>query len=78
LCFEALKYLPQHPILERPREWGAEEIFGPKREEVTEDGRKLNNEGSHDVYLKYYSGDQIKENEIGGACGKYRGEEKCI
>ena len=26
---------------------------------------------------KYYSGDQI-ENEMGGACGKYGGEERCM
>ena len=27
------------------------------------------------LLTKYYSGDQIKENEIGGACGTYRGEK---
>jgi hypothetical protein len=27
---------------------------------------------------KYYSGDQIKENEIGWACGTYGGEVKYI
>jgi hypothetical protein len=27
---------------------------------------------------KYYSGNQIKEDEMGGACGTYGGDEKCI
>jgi hypothetical protein len=27
------------------------------------------------VLLTKYSGDQIKENEIGGSCGTYRGEK---
>jgi hypothetical protein len=28
--------------------------------------------------IKYYSGDQIKKNEMGGACSTYGGDEKCI
>jgi hypothetical protein len=27
---------------------------------------------------KYYLGDRIKKNEMGGACGTYGGEERCI
>jgi hypothetical protein len=27
---------------------------------------------------KYYSGDQIKKNETGGACVRYGGRERCI
>ena len=27
---------------------------------------------------KYYLGDQIKEDEMGGACGMYGEEEKCV
>jgi len=27
---------------------------------------------------KYYSGDQIKRNEMAGACGMYRGVERCV
>jgi hypothetical protein len=27
---------------------------------------------------KYYSGDPVKENEMGGACGTYGREERCI
>jgi hypothetical protein len=30
------------------------------------------------VLAKYHSGDQIKKNEIGGACGTYGGHERCI
>jgi len=27
---------------------------------------------------KYYAGDKIKKNEIGGTCDRYGGEENCI
>jgi hypothetical protein len=27
---------------------------------------------------KYYSGDQVKEHEMGWACGTHAGEEKCL
>ena len=27
---------------------------------------------------KYYSGDQIKRNEMGRACGMYRGVARCV
>jgi hypothetical protein len=27
---------------------------------------------------KYYLGDQIKKNEVGGACSTYGGEARCI
>jgi hypothetical protein len=27
---------------------------------------------------QYYSGDQMKKNEMGGACRAYGGEERCI
>jgi hypothetical protein len=30
------------------------------------------------ILKKYYSGDQIKENEIGEACGKRGDEEECV
>jgi len=26
---------------------------------------------------KYYSDEQIQENEMGGSCGMYEGEDKC-
>jgi hypothetical protein len=31
---------------------------------------------SWSVLTKYYSGDQIKKNKMGGACDTYGGEEK--
>ena len=56
-------------------------IFRPKRNEVTGEWRRLHNEELYDLYLlltKYYSGDQIEMNEMGGACGVCGGEERCI
>jgi len=29
------------------------------------------------LLTKYYSGDQIKKNEIGGTCSMYGGQERC-
>jgi hypothetical protein len=54
-------------------------IFGPKRDEVTGEWKKLHNE-LHDLYssTKYNSGDQIKKNKMGRACGTYEREEWCI
>jgi hypothetical protein len=47
-------------------------IFGPKRDEVTGEWRKLHNEELNDVLLtQNYSGDQIGENEMGRACSAY-------
>jgi hypothetical protein len=54
-------------------------IFGPKREEVTEDWRKLYNEELNDVLLTQNSlGDKIEKNEIVGACSAYVGAERRI
>jgi hypothetical protein len=48
-------------------------IFGPKKDEVTEEWRKLHNEELH----KFYSSpDQVKANVVGKACGTH-GREKC-
>jgi hypothetical protein len=45
-------------------------IFGSKRDEVTREWRKLHNEEPNDLYplppTKYYSGDKIDKNEMGG------------
>jgi hypothetical protein len=47
-------------------------IFGPKRDEVTCEQRKLHNEELNDLYLsKYYLGDQIEKNETGRARSTY-------
>jgi hypothetical protein len=47
-------------------------IFGPKRDEVTGEWRKLHNEELNDLYSStmHYLGDQITKNEMGGACGR--------
>jgi hypothetical protein len=42
-------------------------IFGPKRDEVTGEWRKLHKEGSV-LLTQYFSGDKIEKNEMGGAC----------
>jgi hypothetical protein len=55
-------------------------IFGPKRDEATGECRRLNNEELSDLIriTKYYSGNQIEKNEMGGACSTYEGKEKCV
>jgi hypothetical protein len=52
--------------------------FGPKRDEVTGEWRKLRMRSSVIVFLtKYYAGNQIENNEMGGACSTY-GDEMCV
>jgi hypothetical protein len=51
-------------------------VFGPKRDEVTESWTKLHNEELHTLYSS--SGDQIKEDEMGGACSAHGRYEKCV
>ena len=52
-------------------------IFGPKMDEVTGQWRNLHNEELSDLYsTNYCSDDQIENNEMGGACGMYGGEER--
>jgi hypothetical protein len=55
-------------------------IFGPKRHKVTGEWKRLHNEELEDLYsfTKYYSGDQIKKNEVSGACSTYGTEGRCI
>ena len=45
-------------------------IFGPRRDEVRWDWRKLHNEEINDLYCSpnIFSGDQIENNEMGWAC----------
>jgi len=45
-------------------------VFGPKRDEVTGEWRKLHNEELRDRY-SYCAGGKIEKNEMGGACGAY-------
>jgi hypothetical protein len=55
-------------------------IFGPKREEVAGGSKKLHNEELHNLNasLKYYKGDKIKEDEMGGAGSTHGIDEKCV
>ena len=49
-------------------------IFGPRRDEVTGEWRRLRNEELNDLYVllaQYCAGDKIKKNEMGWACGTY-------
>jgi hypothetical protein len=46
-------------------------IFGPKRDKVAEECKRLYNEELHDLYTSPYSGHQIKNNERGGARSMY-------
>jgi hypothetical protein len=50
-------------------------IFGPKREEVVGDWRRLHKELR---CTKHYYGDQIKDNEMDKACSMHGRPEKCI
>jgi hypothetical protein len=55
-------------------------IFGPKKDEVTGEWRKLHNEELNFLYSPnvYYSSDQSEKNEMGWACGMYGRLEICI
>jgi hypothetical protein len=55
-------------------------IFGPKRDEVTGDWRKLRNEGFYNVYsfAKHNYNDQVKEHKIGRVCSINGCEAECI
>ena len=54
-------------------------VFGPKRDEVTGEWRKLHNEELSDLYSlpNIVPGGKIEKNEMGGACGAYGGGERC-
>jgi hypothetical protein len=53
-------------------------ISGPKRDEVKVEWIRLYNEELYAfVLIIYYSGDQIKKNEMDRACGTYGEEERC-
>jgi hypothetical protein len=48
------------------------EIFGPKREDITGERRRLHNEELYVMYTStntyYYSGDELNKNENGEKC----------
>ena len=48
-------------------------IFGPRRDTVTGEWRRLHNEELNDLYYltQYCAGDKIEKNEMGWACGVY-------
>ena len=48
-------------------------IFGPKRDEVTREWRKLHNKELNYLSTQYCSGDKIEKNEMGRACSAYGG-----
>ena len=48
-------------------------IFGPRRDEVTGEWRRLHNEELNGLYSS--RGDKIEKNEMGWACGSYGGGE---
>ena len=52
-------------------------VFGPKKDEVTREWRKLHKEELSDLYSlpKYCAGGKIEKNEMGGACGAHGGGE---
>jgi hypothetical protein len=51
-------------------------IFGPERDEVTGEWRKLHNEELRNLYSSPDIIRQVKANEVGGACGTHgRGEK---
>jgi hypothetical protein len=53
-------------------------ILGCNMDELTREWRRLHNEELYDLYTSYYSGDQIKTNEMDGACGTPEEQERCI
>jgi hypothetical protein len=53
-------------------------IFGPRRDEVTREWRKLYNEELNVLLAKYCAGDKIEKNEMGGACSADWGEDRCV
>jgi len=55
-------------------------IFGPKRDEVTGEWRKLHNEELNNLYSSpnIVRVVKIKKNEMGGACSAYGGGERCV
>ena len=48
-------------------------IFGPRRDEVTGEWRRLHNEELNDMYSSpnMVQGDKMEKNEMGWACGAY-------
>ena len=52
-------------------------LFGPKRDEVRGEWRKLHNEELNDLYSLPNIVRVVEKNEMGGACGVHGGWERC-
>ena len=50
-------------------------IFGPRRDGVTGEWRRLHNEELNGLYSSLCAGDKIEKNEMGWTCGSYGGGE---
>jgi hypothetical protein len=53
-------------------------IFGPKRDEVLGEWRKLHSEELHNLYSSPDIIRQVEANEVGGACGTHGRGEKSV
>jgi hypothetical protein len=54
-------------------------IFGPNRDEITRERRRLHGKEHYALFLtRYYSGDQVKKTEMGRTCSTYGEEQRCI
>ena len=55
-------------------------VFGPMRDEVTGECRRLRNEELCEVNFssECFSGDKIRKNEMGGTCSTYGEKESYI
>jgi hypothetical protein len=55
-------------------------VFGPKRDELPGEWRKLHNEELHDLYspTHHCAGDKIEKNEMGGLCSADGGRERRV
>jgi hypothetical protein len=53
-------------------------IFGPKRDKVTGQWRRLHNEELNDLNSSPNIIRVINQDEVGGACSTYGGGERCI
>jgi hypothetical protein len=52
--------------------------FGPERDDVTREWRKLHSQGLHNLYSSPDIIKQVKANEVGGACGTNGRGEKSV
>jgi hypothetical protein len=58
--------------------WFLRRIFGPKRDEVRGEWRKLPSEELHSLYSSPDIIRQVKVNEVAGACGTHGREQKSV